>query len=848
MPGSTGTPASTDSKTPTTAQWRQLQELASRFEEAWREAAPAASLDLGRYLPPPGDPLRPAALHQLIKSDLEIRWRRGQGVDLNFYLAQFPELGPAQALPAPLIYEEYRIRRLYGDKEPLSAYQARFPDQFGELLRLIQEHPSFRSHSEPTLDMAPPPAPPPPAPPPPAPAAAPGDSQRLQVVGDYHLIQSIGKGSFAEVWRAEGPGGTEVAVKIISHSLSQEEAQREKEALEHVKRLRHPYLVQTQAYYAVNGRLYVVMDLADCTLNDRVKECREQGLPGLPLDELLRYMREAAEGLDYLHSVGVHHRDVKPANLLLLKGHVKVADFGLAKPLLTQASIIDATLAGTAPYMAPEVWQSKVSKHSDQWSLAVTYAELRLQRRLFKGSNPYSLGCEICRGLPDLSSLPAAEQQVLHKALAMNPSQRYKTCAQLAEALEEAHRPKPPPGPPPRPAWRRRLEYATFTLAALVLAGLFVACIKVFLLKPRLEVVEIGADASAPLFRLRGQPASVSLRIRRHDFSGPVKVSGTVTVKAGPRAGPGTPVPPDQITIEEAEVAEGDDEVTVDVKVGPRADPGTYDLKLRAEGPRGAAAEAVVRLGVICLPDGCAKASDEIVPDDFQGVPYYKEITRALEGTAGDVRVKFVLVPEEAAEECWEGKRDKVGTFYMMQDKVSLGLFRAFAARHPQLIPPGKWDNPKRGPRHPALDVTFEGAQRFAERGLKGKLPSRLQWDKAAGRYKRTRGTALYPEGPYRGTWDPKKGRKPNVAVLLDDGPRDVGRSTDDKSPFECQDMAGNGTEWTGDETGRDAYYRGREWGGERPFRYSDMEEKNSKGWPRDEPLPDGGFRVVIEP
>src|SRR5262249_8023858 len=156
-----------------------------------------------------------------------------------------------------------------------------------------------------------------------------------------------------------------------------------------------------------------------------------------------------------------------------------------------------------APYMAPEVWQNKFSKHSDQWSLAVTYAELRLQRRLFKGSNPYSLGCEICKGLPDLSSLPAAEQQVLNRALAMNPSQRYKTCVQLAEALEEAHRPKPPPGPPPRPAWRRRVEYAAFTLAALVLAGLFVACIKTLLLKPRLDV-EVAADDSAPLFRLPG--------------------------------------------------------------------------------------------------------------------------------------------------------------------------------------------------------------------------------------------------------------------------------------------------------------------------------------------------------
>jgi serine/threonine protein kinase len=695
------------------------------------------------------------------------------------------------------------------------------------------------------------------------------------VVGAYRLIRSIGKGSFAEVWRAEGPGGTDVAVKIISHSLNQEEAQRERDALEHVKRLRHTYLVQTQACYAVNGRLYVVMDLADCTLNDRVKECREQGLPGLPLDELLRYMREAAEALDYLHSEGVHHRDIKPANLLLLKGHVKVADFGLAKPLLTQASIIDATLAGTAPYMAPEVWQNKFSKHSDQWSLAVTYAELRLQRRLFKGSNPYSLGCEICRGLPDLSSLPVAEQQVLNKALAMNPSQRYKTCVQFALALEEAHRPKPPPGPPPRPGWYRWLERSAFTLAALVLMALFVACIKMILPEPRLE---IGAGSPA-LFQVPGQTASMSLHVRRHHFSGPVKVS--------------CPNPPPHLTIPEVKVAEGADQVPIDVEVGPEARPGTYELKIQAqaEGRRGATADTVVRLGVIRLLPGCAKDSDEIVTD-VRGVPYYKAISRGVKGVRGDVRVTFLLVPEQPAEECWEGKPDMVRTFYMMQDKVALGLFRAFAKGPPQRVATGKWDKTKGDRRHPVLDVTFAEAQAFAQDGLNGKLPSRRQWHKATGLYQRSRGEAPYAEGPYRGTWgswdfwlgahtvgvagspaapgplhaawplgagdgqDPlpwaERRIRPNVAVFLN-GPRHVGMSADDRSPFGCRDLAGNGLEWTRDENGDTAYYRGRSFSAERPLRYLDLEkmEKSELDEQRARtigPLKSGGFRVVIEP
>src|SRR5262249_14805023 len=84
--------------------WRHTNKLAALLEAAWRQAE---TVDLAGFLPPPGDALRPAALHELIKTDLEIRWRRGKPADLEHYLRAFPELGPADALPAPLLYEEY---------------------------------------------------------------------------------------------------------------------------------------------------------------------------------------------------------------------------------------------------------------------------------------------------------------------------------------------------------------------------------------------------------------------------------------------------------------------------------------------------------------------------------------------------------------------------------------------------------------------------------------------------------------------------------------------------------------------------------------------------------------------
>src|SRR5262249_22266382 len=128
-------------------------------------------------------------------------------------------------------------------------------------------------------------------------------------------------------------------------------------------------------------RLYIVMELADDSLRGRLKECRAEGQRGIPVEELIQYFREAAEALDFLHGKHRMHRDIKPENILILEKHAKVADFGLARMMESQR-MVSATSSGTPAYMAPEVWRGKVHKHSDQYSLAATYAELRLDRAL----------------------------------------------------------------------------------------------------------------------------------------------------------------------------------------------------------------------------------------------------------------------------------------------------------------------------------------------------------------------------------------------------------------------------------------------------------------------------------
>src|SRR5262249_20144744 len=174
-----------------------------------------------------------------------------------------------------------------------------------------------------------------------------------------------------------------------------------------IKQLSHPYLLQTHDYDVVDNRLCVVMDLADCTVSDRLQQCKAAGEQGIPIDELLRYIHEAAEAIDYMHGVKVHHRDIKPKNILLHKGHAKVADFGLARMVASQR--LSVTGAGTAPYMAPEVWRRQFSPHSDQYSLAVSYAELRLGRLPFAGTDMYTLMMDHLEGRPNLARIPESE-------------------------------------------------------------------------------------------------------------------------------------------------------------------------------------------------------------------------------------------------------------------------------------------------------------------------------------------------------------------------------------------------------------------------------------------------------
>jgi serine/threonine protein kinase len=268
----------------------------------------------------------------------------------------------------------------------------------------------------------------------------------------YRLIERLGRGGFGEVWKVEAPGGLLKAMKFVFGDLDAGDedsrpAEQELKALKRVQSIRHPYVLSLERYDILEGQLIITMELADENLWDRFRKCRSQGLPGVPRDELLRYMEEAAEAIDLMNNFyQIQHLDIKPQNLFVVFNHVKVGDFGLAKLL----EGVRATVTGgvTPVYAAPETFEGYVSRYSDQYSLAIVFQELLSGTRPFNGANTRQLLMQHLNGTPDLNPLPLADQPIIGRGLSKKPDDRWPTCTEMVRALKLSGLAHPPTTPP----------------------------------------------------------------------------------------------------------------------------------------------------------------------------------------------------------------------------------------------------------------------------------------------------------------------------------------------------------------------------------------------------------------
>ncbi len=835
----------------------RVEQLASKFAEAWQSYRPGADdVYLSKFLPSPEDQLYVLMLHHLIPTDLAYRWRRGDKPLLEQYLESFPELGGASGLPVELIYDEYRIRTKYGHKPDLDSYQQRFPEQFVTFKTLLsqtinsslawslpEELPiqagatmTRTSSSEPIRSEG---------------------SRRIMPGGEgYELLECIGKGAFADVWRAFAPGGVEVAVKIIRWTASNKLSRVELRALELIKRLRHAFLLQVQAYWLSEGQLFIVMDLADRTLQQRKEECRKQGLPGIPVPELLGYLREVAEALDYLHANDVLHRDIKPANIMLASGHAKLADFGLARLVMEKGTDIHATTTGTPLYMSPEVWGNKVGPASDQYSLASTYVELRLGRPLFTAETYADVMLDHLHTRPDLAPLPEPEQKVLHKALAKENEQRYANCTEFVAALHAATigDNRVAPQSLTRRAVLPLLAMLTTAIALGAVAWIWYPSHPLEISAPAALDVMAGKDTTFEL-HLMHAPANLKFEPAFRD------------VPTGLKFEPAT------------SSGDADSDATIwririasDLNL-PEASYGrSYDVKTHV-GTGEDAAEHVLRVTIqpppMTVPPDCLPARHAVrVHVAADGKNYWNRIVRKLPGgveLASGKLCEFVLIPAGSGNA-------KVASFYMLENKVWNELFAAFDQQYPHddqsdnELWPDAWrrlgaakgadDLPADDhPLLPVMRANYRQANACAL-WLGGKLPTCEQWDTAAGRF-----LANPAPGPFQGVWD-TAAALPQIAVnRVESGPIAVGTARDDISPFDIRDMAGNGSEWTRDASSGEfstVVLRGRRYDKFEPLLFDHLREEGEQldatkrnEVEREDPTatsPYIGFRVVIEP
>jgi eukaryotic-like serine/threonine-protein kinase len=268
----------------------------------------------------------------------------------------------------------------------------------------------------------------------------------------YRLVERLGTGGYGEVWKATAPGGLTKAIKIVFGHIGGDRTEQELKALDRIRKARHPFLLSLERFEIIEGQLFIVTELADMSLMDRFQACKKAGMPGIPRDELLGYLLDAADALDYLQkNYDLQHLDIKPQNLLLVGGRIKVADFGLVKDL--HGTSATATGGVTPVYATPEAFDGRISRFSDQYSLAIVYEEMLTGIRPFPGTTALQLAAQHASSPPLLTPLPVHDRPTIGRALAKIPEQRFPTCRDMVDNLLKGSAPAPQAaGPAGHPA------------------------------------------------------------------------------------------------------------------------------------------------------------------------------------------------------------------------------------------------------------------------------------------------------------------------------------------------------------------------------------------------------------
>jgi len=254
----------------------------------------------------------------------------------------------------------------------------------------------------------------------------------------YKIIEKLGAGGMGVVYKAEDTKlDRVVAIKFLPPHIAanKDERQRFKIEAKAAAALNHSNIGHIYAIEETENEMFIVMEYIDGKeLKDLVGA---YSITPLPVDDVLNYTVQIAEGLRTAHNKGIVHRDIKSANIMLTnEGQIKIMDFGLAKVRGgVQVTKVGTTL-GTAAYMSPEQTRGEeVDQRSDIWSMGVVLFEMLTGKLPFAGEYEQAVTYSILNENPDLSAIPNELQPILRKALAKDPANRYHQIDELLTDL-----------------------------------------------------------------------------------------------------------------------------------------------------------------------------------------------------------------------------------------------------------------------------------------------------------------------------------------------------------------------------------------------------------------------------
>ena len=267
-----------------------------------------------------------------------------------------------------------------------------------------------------------------------------------QTLGKYRVLESLGRGGMAQVYRGYHPQlDRHVAIKVLRVDLIEQDEflERFRREAHAVSGLRHANIVQVFDFDVQDDFYYMVMELLEGdTLRARLNEYRLRK-ERMPLAEIARILTDVLAGLEYAHDEGVIHRDIKPANIMLTKkGQAVLTDFGIAQILgSTQVTAVGAMM-GTLNYMAPEQGlENRCDARSDIYSLGIVLYEMLTGYTPFDADTPLAILMKHLNDpLPLPSkldpSLPLSFEQIVLKALAKDPADRFQSAAEMLTAVQ----------------------------------------------------------------------------------------------------------------------------------------------------------------------------------------------------------------------------------------------------------------------------------------------------------------------------------------------------------------------------------------------------------------------------